>query len=408
MPALNWYAGPWVWDASLMGGCWRAPSGLQGLDMRTLPEMSAQGGTPGNGLFCGTVERADLESRADYAHLGSGSWYDLKPSSALKARIPRRKGYQPKGDDLVGLVLDVLTDGADPDGGDGPMPIVPTAEGRVELHFGMKHAERFAWGKGHFSLVRDGLRKQFAGLWQRSPRLARKCLDYWCEKYGVDDWADLVPAALRADVPGRLPHETTITESFTRADSTSVMGNDLSWTQVAGSWGTSSNKGYKVATNGVTQAARADSDLSSADHYVQCVIANGTNATGHGPACRFSSSANTYYTTLNFTNLQYLIKIVSGSQTNLTSTSHTYANGETLKVEINGSSLNGYANGTQYPSTTDTSITGNTRGGVVSYGINGTVDDFQAADLAASGIVYTQLERGLRGMLRGLWTGRGV
>ena len=305
-------------------------------------------------------------------------------------------------------MLDVLTGGADPDGSDGPMPIVPTVGGRVELLFGQKHSERFRWGQGHFSLVRDGLRKQFAGLWQQSPRLARKCLDYWCEKYGVGDWADLVPPALRADVPGRLPHETTINENFTRADSASAIGNHLSWTQVSGTWGTFSNTAYKVSTASVIESARADSDLSSSDHYAQVVVANGNGSVFHGPACRHSSSASTYYVTANFSNAQYLTKLIAGTQTNLTSTAHNYANGETLKIEANGSSIKGYANGTQYPSTTDTSITSGTRCGIVSSLTNGTFDDFEAADLAAAGLVYTQLERGVRGLLRGLWTGRGV
>ena len=64
----------------------------------------------------------------------------------------------------------------------------------------------------------------------------------------------------------------TITDDLDRADSTTVFGADLTWTQVSGTWGTFSNEGYKVSTAGTQQGARAESALASADHYAQVVI----------------------------------------------------------------------------------------------------------------------------------------
>jgi hypothetical protein len=407
---LNWYAGPWIWDATLRGGAWRPPAGLGGLDLRSLPKQSTQGGTPGMGVFWGNVAPAALENRSDYASLGAGSWYDLKPTGAVRNKIPRRKGYTPKGDDLAGVLLDLLTDGASPDGSDGPKPLFPGYDGRMALACGQTHTEQFRWGGGHTAVLRQTLRADFktafddAAAGRIRPGQHRRVLDAMCEKYGVDDWREFVPPAIQGDVPGRLPHETSISETFDQADSTTI-GPLLSWTKVAGSWRTVSNKVGAIA--GGWNVLRADSDLSSADHYSQATITNAAIQYA-GPACRIPSSGavTMYQCSTDFS--IYIFKLVSGSQTNLGSASQALTLNDVYKIEANGSTIKAYVNGTQKVSVTDTSITGNVRCGLGQFGTgDSTLDTFTAADLAAAGIVYTQLERGTRGLLRGMWTGRG-
>lgn len=377
---MNWYIGPWQWLAKPYPR-WEPLCGFGALDLRPIPQQRLMGGAPGLALFFGPGTITD----SSYRWLGSGSWHDVKPTGREKAAIPVRRGYTLKGDDLVSMLLDLFTDGSDADGADACKPLVPTIRGSLELVCGQRHSERFRWGGRHTGILRSMLRREFAEAWQRDQRHARKRLDDLCIRYAVDDWKEFVPASLHKDVPGRLPRTTTITESFDRADSGTVMGNDLSWTQVAGTWGTASNKGYKAATGSIIEGARADSDLSSDDHYSQVVVGGGDNLTAHGPAARFASAANTYYVTFNFADVQYIAKIEAGSQTNLGSGSYTYANDATIKLEANGSTIKMYAGGVEKASVTDSAITGNVRCGVASYGINGTLNNFEAADLGGGG-----------------------
>ena len=81
----------------------------------------------------------------------------------------------------------------------------------------------------------------------------------------------------------------------------------------------------------------------------------------------------------------------------------------TPKLQVSGSGLTPYRDGSGVAGlfVTDTAITGNLRCGIhgqynAADGAATTEqDNFQAADLSAGGILYTQLEKGLRGGHRG-------
>lgn len=406
---VNWYTGPWIWDAALRGGAWRPPAGCSGIDLRSVPDQAKQGGPPGMGLFWGDVGPGALENRRDYASLGAGSWYDLKPTGAVRAKIPRRKGYTPLGDDLCRVVLDLLTNGADPDGLDGPRPMVPGFDGRLVLSCGQTHTEQFRWGSGHTAILKAALRSDFRSAFDDAqagrarPGQHRRVLDALCDKYGVTDWKEFVPVAIQGDVPGRLPHETSISETFNQADSTAI-GPLLSWTKVSGGWRTVSS--MVGTTTGGWNILRADTDLSSADHYSQAKITS--LAQYAGPACRIPASGalTMYQCSTDF--VIYIFKLVAGVQTNLANTTQAIVVNDTYKIEANGSNIKAYVNGVQKVSVTDTGVSGNVRCGLAQYGASdSSLDDFTAADLAAATVVFTQLERGTRGLLRGLWTGRG-
>lgn len=381
-PTMNWIAGPLQWrDAP--GPSWNPPPGYALLDLRSLPDHAE--GTSGRAVFFGigpTPGDCDL--------IGSGSWTDLKPTGRTLASLPRRKGFAPTGDTLRDQLLSILTDGSAPDGSDGPRPILPTVERRVELHAGgAVHERAFALDSStHANRVKDVLRADFAAVHADAtggktpdPEIHRRVLDYWCEKYGTADWQQFVPANLRAHVEGRLPHRTTITESFDKADGVGL-GPDLTWTSVFGTWRTDSNKAGKSANITTVEHARADSDLSSADHYAQVVW--DFNSPFGGPCARVDASgAKTFYTVFCGSPL-YLVKLVAGTQTNITNTSSCSV-GNTMQVRINGSALTGWKNGTQVISTTDTAITGNLRCGLqLYYHNNGVFNNFLAADLAVA------------------------
>lgn len=423
---MRWYVGPWVWDTSITPGVWRPPTGCGGLDFRPLPEQAQFGGTPGLGLFFGDV----VINSPDYTLIGNGSWYDIKPVGRERAAIPRRRGYNPKGDDLVGIIFDVLTDGSDPAGLEATKPLRPTAAGRLEVNCRQKHAENFKWGKGHTGNLRAQYRGGFMRYWVKDQTHARKVLGSWCIQYGFrldgTDWHEFVPPGLWGDVPGPLPPETTITESFNKADS-ETLGPDLTWSEYTSAGaGTSAGSKFQVVSNmcydsggdGNWGYARAESDLSSDDHYGQFVLkglgSSGASNSQIGPACRFATGTTGECYLVRAAQIDDTYRLVKstsgGALTDLATVSLAAGVDDVIKVQADGSTIKGYVNAVERHSVTDTAITGNTRCGLFVYAPaaegNAWGDSFEAADLAAAGLVYTQLERGLRGMLRGLWTGR--
>ena len=179
----------------------------------------------------------------------------------------------------------------------------------------------------------------------------------------------------------------TITESFNTADS-DILGPTLSWTELSGDWDVVSNQA-KCLTNGV---ARADSDLASDDVYAQVEIPT-PSASGDGPICRKDDSATLtfYHARLNSVPQAQLFKFVAGTATQLGATvGITRAAPDTVKVEADGSTIKCYYNGAEKISATDTAITANTRAGIRGFR-NGIVDNFEAADLAASAVPLRSL-----------------
>lgn len=412
----NFYRGPWRWVEEDGESYWAPPAGFAGLDVRPLAEQAIAGGTPGLGIFVGNGIITDK----NYDLLAAGSWSE-KVNQRVKDAMPGK--YRPKGDDLLGLILDIFTDGSDPDGIDGPKPIMPTVQQRIELHCGGRsHFERFQWGDKYTGKVRDAVRRDFAATMEAAQRGELKdaehhhrVLDFCCEKYRVDDWKEFVPTKLQKDVPGRLKHETTVTDNFNRADST---GLGASWGTVVGNGFDVVSNQARAANNGIGAGSRVryESDLSSSDNDCQVdVITFGFNSVSVGPHCRFQSAANTTYMFLLrtvTTPTRRLLKVVAGVMTQITGdndappstpfTAKVSANGSSLKVYLASVEIGGLAS-------TDTSISTGLRGGMQGQmdptaGNRSIVDNFQAADLAAAGIIYTQLERGTRGLYRGMYT----
>lgn len=380
---MKWLAGPLQWQTQPMPA-WNPPPGFALLDLRSIPDHAE--GTSGRAVFFG-----DGPIPSEYDLIGQGSWADLRPTGRALDALPRRKGFSPTGDTLRDQLLSILTDGAAPDGSDGPRPILPTTSRRTEFVAGGQQFSRaFALGNStHANRVRDVLRADFAAIHADAtggrtldPEIHRRVLDYWCLQYGVADWREFVPQNLRAHIPGRLPHATTISETFTGTIG-SALGPNLTWTSVSGAWRIgSSNAAGKTATASTVDLARADTDLSSADHYAQ-IKRLGTNTAHYQGACVRcpSTSTKTFYGVFN-DNFIYIMKMVAGTQTNITNTANAPVSGDIYKVSANGSTIKSYCNGTEKLSTTDTAITGNLRTGIQLFtAVDDALDDFEAADL---------------------------
>lgn len=184
---------------------------------------------------------------------------------------------------------------------------------------------------------------------------------------------------------------TVITDDFNRADSDDL-GAD--WTEVAGNWAIDTNRLRENANQGGDNRVRNENDLASDDHYAEAVVDSITTNKRRGVACRFAAAAQTFYSfnsRPSSTGARELQKWVNGVETTLATDSTTDAVPFTIRLEVDGSSLDGKIGGTSVVTDTDTDITGNTRCGCVTQnGGSGPnedeasfFDDFEAGDLAA-------------------------
>ncbi len=413
------YRGPWEWNAAEF--CWTSPAGFVGLDLRPLQQQATTGGTPGIGIFVGSGTLSK-----DYDLLGTGTLRDVKSTQRMKDALPGK--FRPRGDDLLGLILDILTEGADPDGIDGPKPLMPSSEGRLELFIPGQspHYESFRWGDRYTSKVRDVIRRDFTQTMAdaqagklRDAEHHRRVLDAFCDKFGVVDWKEFVPDRLQKDIPGRLRHETSISDDFNRSNG----GLGTNWTAVSagtvtGTLAIASNSVQSSSGSGATSSSYFNSSLSSADHYSQVSVTALNNGGGGGRnwvsgSARADSSGNqyNYQATKDSGGVarRRLLKFVSGTATSLNDSSGAISLADLFQIRVSGSTISGYLNGSSISSLTDTSITSPVAAGVAAFNGSGTagdakLDDFSAVDLAASGILLTQLEGFPRGVTRGMYT----
>ena len=390
---------PWVWNAGGNGlNYWRLPdSSVGGVDLRNLSSQAIAGGAAQGFCFTASMQPVNGNEIADCL-----DFRDEAATPTMQDGWQSSLGYRPQGAKLVDLLWDQLTNGADPSGQNGPLPLMPTIAGVLELRMGghsVVKSERFIWGAHpHTGRVRDVLRREFRQHHERDPDHARRVLDYWCRQHRTD-WREFVPRDLLPHVPGPLPHATTLTDDFNRADGTTI-GDQLTWTEykdnaTADSWSTVSNvaRATSVGASGL-QSARAESDLSSSNNYGQCSIVtlgSGSQNVQLGATARHSSSDATYYgcRLLQINDQFQLVKSVAGTLTQLGSSfATTPAPPQTAKTEANGSSIAAYLDGVSRASATDTAIASGTRCGICGYTEStniGEVDSFTAADLAAAG-----------------------
>lgn len=398
---MRYYLGPYEQrpvTPDLMA--WEMPVGaVCGLDFRSNADID----TPGVALFAMPDDRP---LGADYRLIGQGDIRDIVPRGGARGVFASAlKVPAVTGDRLVEWVWDALTVRADPTGDARSRPIVPSSRGRMRLVLaghGEVMAKRFTVGMPEAAPVVDMLQRQHRR--NRQAALAgelkdavhhRRILDYWGKKFGVSAPEDVfIPGDVPKERP--VPHETTITESFNTADS-DTLGPDLSWTELQGDFDIVSNVAELQSIAGSYGGiARADSDLSSDDHYVESTIHSNGAATFRflmQIARKNSSTTLTYYIAYyrySANNCQ-IYRSSSGSLTSVVGpTSRTLTDGTayTARLTCDGSTISQSVDGTSVHSQTDATITGNVRCGIGGYqaapgGINAYHDAFTAADLAA-------------------------
>lgn len=360
------------------------PNGATGLDLRSTPQHA--------GLTY-ALFWSEKPFSTDYRALGRG---DIRDITTFPRRIIASMfGLETlAGDSLADVIWGLLTVEADPTGDNRAKPIMPTRRRNLELVMsghGVVQRKRFDPMLSEATPVQDLLKRQYRKHRQdaldgklNDDRHYLRVLDYWTIKYGLDE-AYFRPSDLPAEA--KVKHATTYTESFTKADG--ALGGDNTWNDFHGT------SVYTVASNEATKgaafgASRLDSALSSDDHYAKATIANitaGDRSIGVG--ARMTGDATvTYYLSItdNITNAETW-KWVSGSLQSILTDTGSFATGDVIEIECDGSTITRKKNGSSQSSGTDTSITGNLYGGLASVHAQagGELDDFEEADLAAGG-----------------------
>jgi hypothetical protein len=178
------------------------------------------------------------------------------------------------------------------------------------------------------------------------------------------------------------------TDNFNRANG----GIGANWTQADGTWSISSNQ-VTYTLGGDSEASVVYTNLSFAnDQYSQVTIATITNAVS-GVIVRGASGANTGYAFACETvgsGTCFIFKVIAGAATNLVSAgSLGLSNGDVLRLEVHGTALTGFKNGTQVLTITDSAITSGSPGMWSENAATTTFDNWRGGDLNYSWTGHT-------------------
>lgn len=384
----HYYLGPWIWQESPEESFWRAPDGALGLvDLRPIAPTSESG-------FFTTAER--LADETGYLYLGGGHLSTLAMSPAMiaewRARLQITDTIQPCT--LLDLLWDTLTIHSDPDGDGRALPLMPTHRGVLELHLGghslVKSAKWDGKDTPHWDKVLRVLKRSGDEIKKRDKALHGKWLSAMAAKFRVDR-KEIDPKG-KPEKPA-----TAISDDFNRANG--AIGNSAegwSWAADTGTWNIVSNRARVTETTGsvLSWYCRANTNLSSDDHYAQVDIILGSSTTGMGSVVRHAAAANTKYYTYNRLVDHAYGKLVEGTSTAFYLNSTEGLGNITSKLQADGSTITWYVGGELYKQTTDTAITGNLQCGLTGKN-SGNADNFTAEDLlAATGLVSKMQQMG--------------
>lgn len=167
------------------------------------------------------------------------------------------------------------------------------------------------------------------------------------------------------------------TDNFDRADG--ALG--ANWTNINGVFSIVTNKA-KVSTAGTGSYSNSvySAGALGADQYAQVVLQVVTSM--GGAVVRGSNSVNTCYYAVGNSSSTYLFKFVNGAgPTTIANNAITWAVGNILRLEVRGTVLTVYKNGTAVLTGTDGAIASG-YAGIAGLTVNAIVDTFEGGDLA--------------------------
>ena len=398
------YLAPWTWrtnDGSpywdsprsdIRTGCW---------DLRSDPRAGVAGGTPGSHLL--------VLSQPDNA---AGIFLGDNPESLVSA--PLRRGIATAlslGETLLAttpasILLELLTRFADPTGQASWRPLRISPQKGLQLRIGNQvvyqapfdimsrsWANTLAVFQTGYRAMRDYDRARGSDHYLRY--LTAKILEY---QLGKDVLLAGMGAIIESEIP--LPRQTTLLDNYNRADADALgtSSEGWSWTEVVNDIDILTNEAREGNTTSVVGRARAESDLSSDDHYAQHkAIFSAATADQAGPIVRYSAAADTGVFSMvrgATTTTGRIGKVVTGTETSLATFNETPApaSGLVAKLEVDTVDLcTLYYNALSKVTVTDATGVGNLRTGIRLDNRSATIhpgaDNFEAADTAAGGAV---------------------
>lgn len=407
---MRYYLGRWVWDA--IEQAWLPPAGAIGtLDLRPLSEQGTPGGPASDSSIFVTPDSVTLGQ--PWTQIASDPDETLNANRIRALREAMGSSNAVAQTRFANVVYELLTEHADPDGIRCNRPLMPTAKRKLGIWLGGRRImdRPFDLSGPEWPLIQASLQRQYrqARIETLAGRVRDKRgdvvtdfhqqrLQVWLEKYRLQpsQFVLFVPDDL-PKTEGPRPHSTVITEDWTCADSTDL-SCDLTWTDTRETWSLTANEAWTTGTTGGTQVhlARAEHDLSSDDHYAQ-VSDCGTTGDGltflGGGVCRHHGSDITCYfggfRNGNTSAVSHLIrKFVANTLTGLATADHGLDTRSHIpsRLDVSGSDLELFESGVSKLTTTDTSITGNTRAGINARPQSAhanEIDNFEAGDLAA-------------------------
>ena len=184
-------------------------------------------------------------------------------------------------------------------------------------------------------------------------------------------------------------------DDFNRADSTTSLGTPSdggsAWVATSGTWGLTSNKGYKVASFGTTQGAYLE--CSSTQGAVQATIELGS--TQYPSLTGRMVDDNNYIQCQIDTTALKAWKRVAGTWTQLGSTyTGTITTGDVISLTIDSSNnITVKQNGTTRVTTSSADHSSATKWGMLAYSTGPRFDDWSFTDsggAAAASLIYCQ------------------
>lgn len=184
---------------------------------------------------------------------------------------------------------------------------------------------------------------------------------------------------------------TRFTDNFNRADSASSLGSSSegwSWTTNIGTWGILSNQASNKATTATVSRARAEVDLGSSNNWAQATYAHGATLVSNqfGVCVRYDPASDGCYqfSMREDGTLTRIFKVVAGTQTALTTaTTAGLAVGDVIRLEVIGTTINAYQNGSVIATVTDSSITTGVRAGIYGNQAAGSANNVQCDNYSA-------------------------
>ncbi len=352
------------------------------IDLRTIPQMSARGGTPRGFAFAAFARAPTL--RAGETDLGV---LDRTKTDELLRRL---------GQD------------SDPKGLTAPKPLMPKRDLMMELwlnggliwDYKLKPKLSPQWPP-----VLAGLHEQYRIHRARSQPTGsdyyRRVLMAWCEKYGIDTrtgYRLLIPPGFQDETP--LPHGTSISDDFPYADG--ALASNPDWTGVGNRTNeVVSNQVQVTSIGGIGAQTQHQTALASDDHFSQIDAITLNTPSGQrnrvdGAVRMFKDGSGlddyvggiSVHSTLG--DRKILQKFVNDIPTNLEDADESYTAPDTVKTQADGSTIKVFLNESEVISVTDTAVAGNNNAGIIVFRGSGSVqgdaiaDNFSAGDLAVA------------------------